>query len=193
MNITVENIIRVMKSLGYSVFENDSKEFNLNIVGIRTNDMTANTFNDYLVVFWKFKGEWFYRHFPITTDPGTYFRLHPMNPNGTWIMAPAQNKACYTLGKYHGQDALVQIAPMYGYRDADRDNVLEPVGKLLFENAGTYIHLAGKKSFTVDNWSAGCQVFENWVDGADFFELCKKAAVNFGNKFTYTLITEQQL
>ena len=193
MKYNLENIIAKMKELGYTVFENDKKNYNINIVGIRTNDMTANTFNDWLFVFWKYNGKWFLKQYPITTDPGTYYRLHPMNKKGTWIMAPAQNKGCYQLGTYHGDYALVQIAPMYGYRDADRDNILEPVGELLHENAGTFIHLAGKNSFTVDNWSAGCQVFKSEANGLDFFGICKLAAEIYGNTFTYTLLNETQL
>jgi len=190
----LETIIETMKRLKYKVFENDSKNYNLNIVGIRTNDDTSNLFNDWLFCFWKYKGKWMANIYPITTDPGTYYRLHPMNKNGTWIMAPAQNIDCYNIGTYKGYTALTQIGPMWGYRDNDKDKVLDTEGlKLVHEIAATYIHKAGKKSFSVDNWSAGCQVFANEEDYNDFIETCLKSAEIYGNKFTYTLLTENQL
>ena len=49
------------------------------------------------------------------------------------------------------------------------------------------------ESFLVNKWSAGCQVFQKIDDYKEFMELCKSSAALYGNSFTYTLITEQDL
>jgi hypothetical protein len=74
---TIEQVIKTMTKLGYKVFDNDSKPYNLNIVGLRTADMTPNTFNDWEFVFWKYRGSWEGMKFPITTDPGLYYLKNP--------------------------------------------------------------------------------------------------------------------
>ncbi|MCZ6703612.1 MAG: hypothetical protein O6940_11310, partial [Ignavibacteria bacterium] len=77
----VKHIIEVMHGKNYKVFEN-SKGHDLNIVGIRTSSIDANTFNDWIAVFYSFDNNWNFFTFPATTDPGTYWRSKPMNVDG---------------------------------------------------------------------------------------------------------------
>ena len=45
-----------------------------------------------------------------------------------------------------------------------------------------------RASTQVDKWSVGCQVMQD-PDHVDcFMKLCDRAAKNFGNSFTYTLL-----
>jgi len=44
------------------------KGHDLNIVGIRTADRTADAFNDWLTVFYRFQDRWNYFAFPATSD-----------------------------------------------------------------------------------------------------------------------------
>ena len=90
MELLVSKIRKILKDKDYLVFEDDSKNFNLNIVGVRTNDNTSNAFNDWMVIFWKFRGYWNNMIFPITTDPGVYWRENPMNVKGTAILQEGQ-------------------------------------------------------------------------------------------------------
>ena len=53
---------------------------------------------------------------------------------------------------------------------------------------GINIHKAGKDSTQVDKWSAGCQVFANEDDFAEFMSVCYAARTKWGNSFSYTLI-----
>jgi len=53
----LKDIIKVMTLKGYKVFESDKKPLNLNYIGIRDTS-GVNKFNDYLVLFWKYKGQW---------------------------------------------------------------------------------------------------------------------------------------
>jgi len=50
----------------------------------------------------------------------------------------------------------------------------------------------GEKEY-VGGSSAGCQVFKDSKQFAEFMELCNISADFFDNSFTYTLITEEDL
>ena len=67
----VHTIINVMQGKGYRVFEN-RKGHDLNLVGIRTSSVDANTFNDWVTAFYIFNDDWNFFAFPATTDPGTF-------------------------------------------------------------------------------------------------------------------------
>ena len=90
MVVDLKSIIKVMTLKGYAVFENDAKPLNLNYVGIR--DVSkANTFNDWLIMFWKYRGQWNYFYRPGTTDPGTYYLGDKMgNSLGTAVLKQGQ-------------------------------------------------------------------------------------------------------
>jgi len=189
----VSKIIKVMESKDYLVF-NDPKGHDLNIVGIRTADMEANKFNDWLTVFYIFDSVWNYFAFPATTDPGTYYRNKPLNVKGTAVMKPGQYRGAYKIGKHRNYKALQQSKPIIVYRDANRDNHLDTTG--VEEESGMFginIHRSGDKkaSTIVHNWSAGCQVFQD-PDHFDFLmTLCDRGKDKFGNSFTYTLLEEE--
>jgi hypothetical protein len=55
---------------------------------------------------------------------------------------------------------------------------------------GVNIHHARAvgNTFTIDKYSAGCQVFQNADDFETFMKLCQKHRALYGNSFTYTLI-----
>lgn len=83
--ITIDLIRAVCQRLGYKFFEHG--DYNLNVIGIRTDDDKANTFNDFITLSFKVQGEWRLYVFGVTTDPGLYYRLNPMNVQGTAILA----------------------------------------------------------------------------------------------------------
>jgi len=123
---TIEKIIAVMKAKGYVVQEDDKKNFNLNLVGIRSVTNVPNAFDDLMTVFWKYNGQWTLRAFPCTTDPGTYWLQNPTNPFGTGILKEGQHKKCWHIGMHQGKyKALTQINPVTCIRDFDKDNILD--------------------------------------------------------------------
>tara|TARA_R110000824_G_scaffold21748_11_gene80794 strand:- start:3059 stop:3643 length:585 start_codon:yes stop_codon:yes gene_type:complete len=194
MKIEIPHIIKTLKSKGYLVFEEDTKNFNLNIVGIRTNDDASNKFNDWMVIFWKFRGYWNNLTFPITTDPGVYWREHPMNIKGTAILAEGQHRGMWKIGKHQGKyPALRQNKPCTVIRDSDKDAVLDFDGSEDFGVYGINHHKAGKDSTQVDKWSAGCQVQPNEALFLIEMEIFREASEKWGNSFTYTLIHENDL
>ena len=83
--ISNKQIFNTLKEQGLPLFSNGSKNYNLNLIGVRSIDNTSNKFNDLMVVMWFYGGEWNRLNFNITTDPGVYYRENPININGTAI------------------------------------------------------------------------------------------------------------
>jgi len=179
----------------------DARDWGLNLVGIRAADGSAcrrdsNDFNDWIAAAWYQAGRANLVMLPATTDPGNYWRTHPMNPKGTAILAPGRYSGMWRLGLHRGQyDALVQIGACLVYRDADRDLQLD--GRLIEHGVfGINLHRAADsydKSSQVDRWSAGCQVVPDTGDYGLLMALCRKHVRAYGNRFDYTLIEEQTL
>jgi hypothetical protein len=189
----LDTIIKTMHSLGHKVFTDDSKPFNLNIVGVRSDDMTPDVFNDSLYVFWKFRGLWNHLTLAFTSDPGLYYLHNPMNVNGTIIMVPGQYRGVYQKGLHKGDPALRQVKPMKYFRDNNKDNHYNMSGKIYESIAYTNLHRAGENSTVVGKWSAGCQVVATDEDMELLMYLVEQAVRYWGNSFTYTLITETNL
>jgi len=189
---TPEAIKAAMRCKRYLVF-GDPRGYDLNLFGIRTKDMVANTFNDILGAMYLFDGRWNCFLFPGTTDPGTYWRLNPMNVAGTAVLKPGQYRKAFKLGVHKGYQALVQASPLPVYRDADRDNELELDESLVQTGMfGINLHRASsvKPSTEVDKWSAGCQVLQDPFQFSFLMELAVRSANIYGDGFTYTLLTE---
>lgn len=186
----IKDIIRAMTLKGYKVFESDTKPLNLNYIGIRDTS-GVNKFNDYLVLFWKYKGQWssFYR--PATTDPGTYWLNNPMNVEGTAILKEGQHRGAWKLGKHKGYEALVQRKEVTVIRDGNKDGILDLDSG--YEETGFFginHHRANAKneSTQVDKWSAGCQVTADPHLYDVFIKLCQESAEVWGEGLTYTLL-----
>lgn len=188
--ITPENIKTIFTKKGYKFFENDIKNYNLNIIGIRC-DLIPDKFNDYIVVMWKFKGKWETRIYNATTKPGLHYLKTPLNSEGTAIVVPNQYTGVYEIGMHQGKyTALRQKAKMDYYRDNDKDSEFDINTKIYSEIGYTNIHRASEKSVSVmvDKWSAGCQVIASGKDWIEFITLCEESSKVFKNSFTYTLI-----
>jgi hypothetical protein len=179
--------------LRHKKFKLYSRPYELNIVGMRSDSIIPNRFDDEIHVFYKVSPtSWNYHVYKATTDPGTFWLLNPMQPQGTAILGEGQYENAYALGLHRGEYmALVQQKPITIIRDYDRN------AKLDFYNGtkekglfGINIHRANRNGTTktVDRNSAGCQVFENAQAFAQFILLCERHSHLYGNEFTYTLI-----
>lgn len=187
--ITVDTLKAAIKSSNYKWFEDQP-----NIIGVRTNIVVSNLFNDYLFVVYNNK----LSCWTITTEAGSTALIDPMNPKGTAVLKPGQYIDCWELG-FHKQrpehKALVQIKPVTVYRDSDKDGIAE-ITKV--EDTGLFginIHgtKPGRDSDLINDFSAGCQVFRNWTDKESFIKLLEEVKTKTGNKFTYTLINENNV
>lgn len=176
---------------GIIIFDNDYKDCNLNLWGVRNNS-SSNKFDDKMFVFWKHNGIWTIKEYKITTDPGRYYLKHPMSSKGTGALVEGQHFKSWAIGKHQGKyDALVQVKPLPCYRDNNKDEILKLDPKTIeIGNWGCNIHRSNEKaeSYFIDNWSAMCQVFAKGSDFKEFMNLCYTSRENFGNSFTYTLI-----
>lgn len=193
---SVDYVKQVLETKGYAFFTNGV--YNLNIIGIRNPNLVANSFDDTMVVIYKFGGEWITKVYPITTDAGTYWLKNPMSNKGTAILVPNQYRGVYSIdlhnNKYYAlcqRNGKVEV-----YRDNDKDVILDmdsaKIEKGMF---GINIHRSNpfSESLKVDKFSAGCQVFKRVKDFNEFMEICQKSKALWGNSFSYTLIKESDL
>ena len=197
MGYTREQIEKTVKSKGYVWFEGN-KDYDVNIVGIRnssTGKKVTNVFDDHLSVSYKLDGEWQFKLYSITTDPGTKAVKEFHNPKGVARLVPNQYRSSYTIGLHQGKyEALRQQKPVKVYRDKNKDMTFN---ETVIEEGifGINIHRSSptSESTYVENWSEGCQVFKKIKDFNDFMSVCNKGRDAFGNSFTYTLIESKDI
>ncbi len=183
---------------GYSYFVKGF--YNLNIIGVRSNQKNkiTNNYNDYLVLIYKTNIGEKRQIYTITTLPGATYMKTLKNNKGTAILAPGQYKGVYKLDKHNGKyDALCQRnGPVKVYRDNNKDDIYDYNPNTL-ENGNFGINIHRSNEFwtrtTIDGYSAGCQVFNDPSQFTSFINLVRKSAKIYGNKFTYTLITEEDI
>ncbi len=190
MNI-INNIIKAMQLKGYAVFENDTKPFNFNYVGIR--DLSGvGSYNDIFALFWKYKGQWSQFIRMGTTDPGTYYLKNPLNVNGTAILKEGQYRGAWKLGLHQGKyKALVQRKEVTVIRDADRDqeldihNGIEETGFFGINHHRSHSEAEVQK---IGRYSAGCQVTQNPHEYDVFMSIYEESVEIWGEGITYTLL-----
>ena len=193
MNLETLILQNAIKKKGYVWF--DKGLYNLNIIGVRSKIQEAGRFDDFITATYKDeKGAWVCKFWNATTDAGTYWLEHPMNSKGTALLVPNQYRGAWQIGLHKGSySALVQFKPVSVYRDDDRDKIID-LNPLSIQTGmfGINIHRSNPKltSKVNDKWSAGCQVFASPNDYEDFMRLIEKSASLYGDKFTYTLLTE---
>ena len=190
--INFKNILRYMRSKNYAINE---KPYELNIVGVRNAQSQPNKFDDSIFVFYKDdKNNWVEKEYPATTDTGMFYLLNPISDLGAAMLKEGQYLNAYKQGLHKGQYlALVQDKPVTTYRDYDRDAVFDVFTKETTGMYGINIHKAGANSQDVNNWSAGCQVFQKSADFDEFMDMTTKHRNLYSNSFTYTLIDERAI
>lgn len=195
MTFTREQIEAAIKSKGYVWFEG-AKDYDLNIVGVRnsaTGNKVTNVFDDTMTVSYKVNGQWVFKQWQCTTDPGTKGVKEFHNINGVARLVEGQYRGSHTIGLHQGKyEALKQSKPVKVYRDANKDMTYDET-KTETGIFGINIHKAGADSTYVENWSEGCQVFKKSADFDAFMIIAKEAAKIHGTSFTYTLIESSDI
>lgn len=187
-----DKIKKAVRSKGYVWFDG-ANDYDLNIVSVRNKyqgDKVTNIFDDVLTLSYKVDGQWVYKEWSVTTDPGKKAMLEYHNPNGVAILVPGQYKGSHEIGLHQGKyEALRQKGKVKVYRDRDKDMVYDK-NKIEEGIFGINIHRSNPKteSTYVENWSMGCTVFKRVKDFNEFMSICKKASKIWVNSFTYTLI-----
>lgn len=198
MNFSRESVFRAMANQGHLIFSDETKNYNLNLIGIRTQTNRPNYFDDWMLVYWKYNGIWNQLQFSITTDPGIYWlgEINEGNPLGTAVVKEGQYRSLWKVGLHKGYRALQQINNITVLRDFDRDEELDfNLGREETGLFGINCHRANSKrqSIQIDKWSAGCQVFSDPRDFNVFLKVCEESASIWGNNFSYTLLNKKNL
>jgi len=193
-----EQIQNAVKAKGYKWFD---KDYELNIVAVRTSipgNKVTNVFDDTLTLSFQINGVWEFYEWQITTDPGTKSVKEFSNSSGVAILVPGQYINSHIIGLHQGKyEALVQRGgPVKVYRDKNKDMIYDmnpaTIQTGLF---GINIHRSNPntESALVDGWSAGCSVFKRVKDFNQFMKICNSVKERFNNKFTYTLLTTEDI
>lgn len=184
----------LIKKNGFKLFEGGDRrrDFDMNLIGLRTMPGTTNKFDDWMTLSFLEKGQWQFYFWPITTEPGGKYLTKPMNPGvGTAVLhAPDQYPGVYKVGTHSASkpwahEALVQVGDFRVCHDNNRDQIID------YNLAITTSHGTSGINIHRDlgDFSAGCQVFQFRQDHTNFMTLVKKQIIaGMGDTFTYTLL-----
>ena len=204
----IKAVLRGYKKRGYEFFDRDERPYNLNIVGIRNDDARADYFDDTIMVIYRKKqgGDLRVKAWPATTDPGITYAMHRFGGEaGTAILVPGQYRGVYKLdthakGRRSAHRALCQrLGNVKVFRDRTLNGIHDfKATKMQTGSFGINIHRSsphnkGREDETIGAWSAGCQVFQNKTDFDEFLRIVEVAAKRYGNQFTYTLLTQEDM
>lgn len=207
MLLNPETLIKTTSSLNYEWFEDRP-----NIIAVRTKLLVPDVFNDLLTITYKENNEQKMQAYCITTEPGVFYQKNLLNPEGCAVVEAGQFKDAYSIGYHKGYDgtkinpktqqpypahrALILTGDILIKRDKDKDGIAGNSGIIVSgRNTGCNIHGAVRSDITkkIGPWSAGCQVFAAWREKEVFIDICEKFRAITKNKFTYTLVLEEQL
>lgn len=177
---TLEQIKAVVVSKGYKWLSD------VNIGGIRTNNNAIDRWNDWLYI--EYKGKFHIAQ--GTTRPGLYWLQHPSRESGVFVMCPGQHINIWKKGFHHDYPALIQCAPIPGWRDNNLNALVDPdMSKIYMDGQGVNFHHAHAtvKQVVIDKYSAGCMVTDDIKDWNIFFELYGESKQA---EFSYTLLEE---
>lgn len=118
---SIEPILNYLKFKGYYFSEK-----RISIVNMRSMSRNSGDFDDLQLVFWNNSGKWEFIRFVVTTDPGQYYLLNPLNTKGTAIVYPHAYNSVWRLGLHRGSyRALIQTNDIVVIRDNNRDTFLD--------------------------------------------------------------------
>jgi len=178
-----------------------SGDYDVNIVGIRnssTKGRVTNHYDDHITISYKLGADWHFHCWPATTDPGLYWIDNPMNSRGGCAILVPDQYPVYKIDKHNGKyTALCQRGgKVRVYRDGNKNDQYDYDKDSIDQGYfGINIHRSSayKPTTYINKYSAGCQVFQDPDDFEHFMEICHKAADQWGNKFTYTLIESKDI
>ncbi len=116
-----------------------------------------------------------------TCEPGSWYTDYPMNPNGAFRIAFGYHKIAWQIGIHGNSDpheALIQITPIEGYRDYNRDGMRpgDYIDKGLF---GINQHWGyDMPPDDIGQASAGCLVGRSRYGHKEFMAFCKNSGLN---------------
>lgn len=200
-----KRILRYMMNKGYWIARSPRMRNIVYVEGMNANGATnqdfANQWNDRRIVFRiasNGRPEMLVND-QATTEPGSHYTWHPLNPNGAARIAFGQYKA-WAVGLHKGvQPALVQREKVRLHRDLNKDgfrSTRDPIdiGKTFGINQ--HSTRPGAPPEFVDSYSAGCLVGRRWAWHISFLEIVKqdeRYLQNRGYLFISTIIAGDDL
>jgi muramidase (phage lysozyme) len=169
-----QKIVNYMEKQGYEITRNPQE---VNIIHVRNGDNARNKFEDKRIVL-KFDasgvpqivGEW-----AETAKPGLSIVRNPFKREGAFFISEGQYKA-WQVGIHYGQtgrhahEALIQVAPISGRRDSDRNTIPDTPVRGNFD---VNIHAPWSDGGLVDDRSAGCLVTKTKAAHEEFMAIVK--------------------
>jgi muramidase (phage lysozyme) len=170
-----QKIVKYMERQGYEITRNPQE---VNIIHVRNGKTARDRFEDKRIILQfdkagkpRITGEW-----AETTKPGLHVVKSTPRADGAIFIAPGQYKSWevgihYGMTGRHAHEALVQVAPINGVRDRDRDGSPDnPVSGMF----GVNIHAPWSDGDAVEDRSAGCMVTQTKKGHREFMEIVKR-------------------
>lgn len=203
MTNLASRIVEYIQTQGYQIFTNPQEYNIVYIEGMNPdgtlNDDAPNEFNDLRMVI-EFIGDIpkIVNCWKATTEPGTFYTHHPMNPKGAARIAFGQYEAWRVgiHGNVETHEALVQVAPVTVHRDFNRDlkRTGDKIEKGLF---GINQHWGYNYPITnISKASAGCLVGRTRDGHKEFMRIIKQDKRYLEDKnfvFTTTIIAGDKM
>lgn len=206
----VNNLIDIADKSKYTVFKDNSKDYNLNIWFSRSLEIEEDVFNDICIIFWlNTKNQWETRLFKFNTNPGIFWLKSPQNPDGTAIISPGQYRSTHSIRTHRQGTSSAHIALCHSqgivkvFRDNNKDDILDLNGRVYTNGLGINCHrpsLYTEQTGKIHKSSAGCLIakyrdeFDNSTqDDASletFMGICRNSQKYWGNKFSITVIDD---
>jgi hypothetical protein len=201
----IDKIIKIVKDGGGEVYEQPGY---INFCGVR-NNKTDNTFNDSLYIYWKDTGDGEFKCVTttgFTTKPGKSVVLGQKCRNsngGAAILKEGWQKDIWHIGKHQNKyKALRSTGGVTKPTVITRDNTQYDKGPnyelRIFENKtssgyyGINFHKSGNpKGNAVNNWSAGCQVFQYQSEFNEMLQMAESANSKGQKTFSYFLTNKK--
>ncbi len=185
---------------------NDPNNKKLFLVGVRetleTKKREGDKFTDKIIIVDPSKPEEKVASYQITTTPSLAYYSDPermVNPQGTAIMDPGVTKykiGVHKKGSPTQHEALVQSGStdVQRYKPTMKEfDSYTPGEKESGEGFGINIHRSStERGVCVGPYSAGCQVFADGQDFANFMSILKASTAN-GGEFLYALVQNDDL
>jgi hypothetical protein len=112
-----------------------------------------------------------------TTEPGRYYTVNPLNPNGAARITLGQTLNAWKFGDHKGQDALVQCGDILVYRDKNKDGFRTGDQTFLGDSYGLNQHTTKFAPGTIGRWSAGCLVGRYESSHDIFMAMCRASGL----------------
>ena len=152
---------------------------------VRSNEDEYNKFDDKCYLFDVLVEDQqpkFSAVYPITTNAGAQGlkQFDKYNALGCAVLkSDVLIYGSHMPGKHKGKyDAYVQRVGFPYFRDGDKDNKAEEIGKEFNNIIGANIHKAGTNSIQIDGWSVACLVFPRSNDFDKFMFWANKNNLN---------------